>query len=67
MNTNIDDVGLIHVTLSNISDRHGPITASFYVLFHMEDTFNVDGVPAREDHNLTLSSMMNTHVDVIAR
>jgi len=54
------DMGLIKVAVPNSSQN-------LYALFHLEDVYNSEGVPAFQDTELTLDSIINKNVDLIAR
>lgn len=54
------DMGLIKVAVPSSSQN-------LYCLFHLEDVYNCDGVPASQDPDLTIESILNKNVDLIAR
>lgn len=58
------NIGLLLVTLPNPRDEQ---KSSFHVLFHLEDVIDEYGEPAFKDKNITVKSLMNSKVDLVAR
>ena len=61
-----DQFGIIKI--SSLRDRElAPDVAIIYALFHIEDVYDMAGVPALLNPNIQMSKLMNCHVNLTAR
>jgi len=61
-----DDFGIIRITHSQGLD-FAPGVYTMFALFHIEDVFDANGLPAIKSANVTMANMMDSHVDLTAR
>jgi len=67
-----ENFGIIKISHSNPLSKlsHKDSTwkvNNFHVLFHLENVFDMNGIPSSNSPNLTMSSLLHQHVDLTAR
>ena len=61
-----EDLGIIKISHSQGLDI-APRVSSMLALFHVEDVFDANGIPAIKSANVSMSNMMDSFVDLTAR